>query len=235
MRASGKIIAVGSGYPVFKDKTLPFHRYLLEESKQPKPHIGFLPTASGDSEDYIKAFDETYSELNCIPETLRLFKREVLHLEEWFERQDIIVIGGGNTLSMLAVWEAHGVNKMLKKFWQSGKVLAGGSAGAICWFEGGITDSFCDYQLEPLRKGLGLLSGSLCPHYKNPLRDTAYKKAIENNHLPAGFAVDDFAAVVFHGKTLYEAISFREGDRVQYLNQKNGVVSKKDIAVRSIL
>src|SRR5690606_13789708 len=128
-----------------------------------QPRICFLATASGDARDYIARFHEAFAKKACEPSHLDLFRRTGQDLEHALLSQDAIYVGGGNTANMLAVWRLHGIDEALKKAWHAGVVLAGVSAGAVCWFEAGTTDSFGP-ELSALCNGLGLLRGSLCPH-----------------------------------------------------------------------
>jgi dipeptidase E len=119
---------------------------------------------------------------------------------------DVILVGGGNTANMLAVWRVHGFDAILREAWQAGVVLTGWSAGMICWFEAGVTDSFGP-QLHALRDGLGFLPGSACPHYDGEdLRRPVYRKLIADG-FPPGLALDDNAGAVFAGTELTEVVS----------------------------
>ena len=116
--------------------------FLLESSMRRKPRVCFIPTASGDSRAYIERFYTAFKRYSCIPAHLELFRRTELNLEEFIRRQDIIYIGGGNTANLLAVWRLHGLDRVLRKAYAEGAVLSGISAGAACWFESCLTDSF---------------------------------------------------------------------------------------------
>jgi dipeptidase E len=122
---------------------------------------------------------------------------------------DVVLVGGGNTANMLAVWRTHGFDAILREAWEAGIVLAGWSAGMICWFEAGVTDSF-----GPQLAGmdcLGLLPGSACPHYDGEeLRRPAYRRLVGEG-FPAGYAADDAAALHFAGTELAEVLTTREG------------------------
>jgi peptidase E len=125
--------------------------------------------------------------------------------------QDVIVVGGGNTANMLAVWRVHGFDRILREAWESGVVLAGWSAGMICWFDAGVTDSFGP-QLEGLRDGLGFLAGSACPHYDGEeLRRPVYQRLVMQDGFPPGLALDDSVAARFVGTDLREIVSARPG------------------------
>ena len=123
--------------------------------------------------------------------------------------QDVIYVGGGNTENMMAVWRVHGVDQALRRAWESGVVMAGLSAGSLCWFETGTTDSF-GAGLAVLSGGLGLLPGSHVPHYDGePTRRRHYQRLVANAAVPPGYAADDGAALVFHGTDLAEVVTSR--------------------------
>ncbi len=124
--------------------------------------------------------------------------------------QDAIFVSGGNTANMLAVWRVHGFDRILREAWEQGIVLAGSSAGMICWFEAGVTDSFGP-QLEGMRDGLGFLPGSACPHYDGEERRRPVYQELVANGFPPGLAADDTAALHFVGTELREVVAAREG------------------------
>jgi peptidase E len=119
---------------------------------------------------------------------------------------DVIVVGGGNTANMLAVWRAHGFDTVLREAWESGAVLTGWSAGMICWFEAGVTDSFGP-QLEGMRDGLGFLPGSGCPHYDGEERRRPVYGQLVADGFPPGIALDDAAGAHFVGTELHEVVA----------------------------
>jgi dipeptidase E len=134
------------------------------------------------------------------------------HLRELALSHDAILVCGGNTANMLAVWRVHGFDRILREAWDAGVVLFGWSAGMICWFEAGVTDSFGP-QLEGMRDGLGFLSGSACPHYDGEeLRRPVYTKLVADG-FPPGLALDDGAAARFEGTELVEVVSSADGAR----------------------
>ncbi len=126
-------------------------------------------------------------------------------MREFVLGMDAVYVGGGSTLNMLAVWSAHGLDEVLREAWHDGVVLAGMSAGMICWFESPVTDSFQDGSLRAI-PGLGLLAGSACAHFGAPMRRAAYPKLVAGGLLP-GWAVEDGAALVFDGTELREAVT----------------------------
>lgn len=175
-----------------------------------KPRVCVIATASGDDETAVEHFHDTFSGVADTSD-LALFERTVEDIDRFLLEQDAIFVGGGNTASMLAVWAAHGVDRALRAAHEAGVVLAGRSAGGLCWFEGGTTDSFGP-RLAPLHGGLGLISGSHCPHYDGEeQRRPLYHALVGAGELPAGIAVDDFAAAVFDGPDLVEVVAAEPG------------------------
>jgi peptidase E len=171
--------------------------------------VVFVPTASGDSDNYVVRFYAAYLGLRCRPSHLPFFRRTP-DLRSYLLAQDVIYVGGGNTKSMLAVWREWGLPEILREAWESGVILAGISAGAICWFEQGVTDSFAD-QLRTL-DCLGFLPGSCCPHYDGDAeRRPAYHRLLRHGEIASGFAVDDGAAIHFMNHQIHRVIASRKG------------------------
>lgn len=189
--------------------------FVLSLARTQPPRVCFVPTASGDAPAYVAKFYRAFSG-RCVPTDLTFSETGLSRqpartsdLAEFVARQDVFYVGGGNTLHMLAIWRAHGLDRLLREAWSRGAILCGLSAGMICWFEASITDSFGD--IGPLRDGLGLLPGSACPHYDGEAeRRPAYHRAIREG-LPGGYAADDGVALHFRGRTLVEAVSSRPG------------------------
>lgn len=204
----GQIITLGGGG--FSEGSEPeLDAYVLEQSLVKKPNIGFIPTASGDADSYLVKFYGRFAALNCQPSHLPLFHRTP-SLEEWVKSQDIIYVGGGNTKSMLAVWKAWSLPELLIRAMKNGTVLAGISAGAICWFEYGVTDSNAGL-LGPL-ECLGFLPGSCCPHYsKDKERKPVYERLVGSGSIPNGMAIDDGAAIHFKNGAPYRIVAGTHG------------------------
>jgi peptidase E len=179
----------------------------LSAYQKDNPRICFVPTASADSDTYIVRFYRRFAPANCRATDLPLFKRQVADLEDFACSQDVIYVSGGNTVNMLAVWRAHGFDKALKAALSSGTILAGISAGSICWFEQGVTDSFGP-ELQPM-DCLGFLSGSNCPHYDSEAkRRPAYHRLVASG-MPGGYAADDGVALHFINGCLRHVVSSR--------------------------
>ncbi|WP_339198827.1 Type 1 glutamine amidotransferase-like domain-containing protein [Solibacillus sp. FSL R5-0449] len=221
-----QIIAMGGGgFSMEPDNPL-LDRYILKQAKTAKPKICFLPTASGDSEQYISRFYHFFNTQNCDPSHLSLYNPSSRDLESFILEKDILYVGGGNTKNLLALWKDWGLDHILRKAWEEGVILAGLSAGAICWFEQGVTDSFGD-GLEPI-DCLGLLNGSNCPHYDGEKeRRPAYHKLIESNQIQSGIAVDDGVAVHYKGREIYKVVSSRPDAKAYSMLWENGIIERE--------
>ena len=172
----------------------------------------FLPTASGDSPDYLLTFYQQLAGVDCEPSHLALFDRTVDDIGAMVASADVVMVGGGNTANMLAIWRLHGVDRALRDAYAKGTILTGWSAGCLCWFEGGVTDSFTP-ELGALRDGLGILPGSACPHFDSEdRRGLVYDREIAAG-LPGGIALDDGVLARFDDERLVEVVSGREGGR----------------------
>lgn len=171
-----------------------------------RPHVCFIGTAGGDSDEYLATFYASYAR-RAEASHLALFNRTVGDVEAFLLDQDVVHVGGGNTANMLAVWRLHGVDRALRRAWESGVVMAGVSAGAICWFEGGTTDSFGP-DLAGFNDGLGFLPGSFSPHYDGEARRRPlFRRLVSEGGLPDGYAADDGAAFVFRDGDLVEVVA----------------------------
>jgi dipeptidase E len=181
---------------------------LLELSGKPRPRVVFLATAVADREERIEPFLDVFGERACEPEVVTLFGMPERPAER-VAAADVVYVHGGNTANALAVWRVHGVDRALREVWERGGVLGGWSAGGICWFEDGVTDSFGP-QLRELGDGLGFLPGSFCPHYDGEAeRRPTYTRLVAEGVLAPGYAADDDAALLFDGTALREALSAR--------------------------
>jgi dipeptidase E len=186
--------------------------YVLSFARRARPKVLVLPTASGDSPDYLLTFYQQLAGRDLVLDHLLLFDRTVDDLDALIREQDVIVVGGGNTANMLAIWRVHGVDRALRAAYDAGTVLTGWSAGCICWFEGGTTDSFTP-ELGALRDGLGYLTGSATPHYDSEERRAmVYAREIAAG-LPAGIALDDGVAASYADERLAEVVSGRPDGR----------------------
>jgi peptidase E len=206
-------------------------RFVLDLTGKPHPRILYIPTANGDAPDGIVMFYEASSADGCQPSHLPLFMRQHEDLAPVILEQDVICVGGGNTANMLAIWRVQGVDKLLRQAWDNGAVLCGSSAGSICWFEAGITDSF-GLQLAELHDGLGFLPGSNCPHYDSEaLRRPVYTQAVARGFMP-GLAAEDAVALHFVDRELAEAVSARPNGRAFRVEARDGQAVETPLPVR---
>jgi peptidase E len=175
------------------------------------PRVCFVPTASAESPEFVIRFYATYAR-RAEPSHLSFFPWPPEQLREFVLAQDVIYVGGGNTANMIAVWRVHGMDAALREAWEQGVVLCGSSAGMICWFEAGLTDSFGP-QLEGMRDGLSFLPGSACPHYDGEeLRRPRYRELVDGG-FPAGYAAEDGVGLHFAGTELAEIVTAEPGKR----------------------
>ncbi|HWP57781.1 MAG TPA: peptidase E [Candidatus Acidoferrales bacterium] len=224
-----QIIAIGGGGFYRDPENLALERYLIEQANVANPGVAFVPTASGEPDNYLVSFYSAFLRLGCRPAHLSFFKR-TRDLRSFLLAQDVIYVGGGNTKTMLAVWREWGMPELLREAWQSGIVLAGVSAGAICWFEQGVTDSFAD-SLRPL-DCLGFLSGSCCPHYDGePERRPSYHRLLAAGEIAAGVAIEDWTAVHFKGVEFHRAVSAHGGTKAYRVRVVNGSVEEVALPV----
>ena len=204
------IIAIGGGM-LAPESQVPAHlANALRLTGQREPRLCVLNTAGGDDPRPTLVMYDRLAGHPVRVSHLALFPMpNVRDPEDLLLSQDLIFVGGGSVANMLAVWRVHGLDVILRKAWQAGIVLAGSSAGGICWFEGGTTDSF-GRDLRAFTDGLGLLPGSYCPHYDSePGRRPLYHQLISDGTLAGGIACDDGAAAHFTDDTLTELIADR--------------------------
>ncbi|MBE7463359.1 MAG: peptidase E [Planctomycetes bacterium] len=201
------IVALGGGGWAADTDPPKLEQYVLGLADQTRPRVCYVPTAQADNDGAILRFYVAMSRVNCRPSHLTLFSRQIEDLRAFVLDQDVIWVAGGNTANLLAIWRAHGLHEIFHEAWQQGVVLAGGSAGSLCWFEGGTTDSFGRI-LKPIYDGLGFLPGSHCPHYafEGPRR-TLYHSLIQEGKLAAGLALADDVAARYEGPHLKEVVA----------------------------
>jgi dipeptidase E len=204
---------------------------LAGERRGERPRICILPTASGDTSEQIASFYSAFGERPCEPSDVSLFRlgRRPIALRDHLLAQDLIYVGGGSMVNLLAVWEAHDIASILSLAWRQGIVLAGQSAGAMCWFEAGITTSSGRPQSAA---GLGLLRGSLCVHYNNELgRRAAYLDAVSDG-MPNGYGLDDYAGLLWEGEGTPSALTARRGARAYRVSSSDGEVTESPLPAR---
>jgi dipeptidase E len=209
------IFAMGGGGFTMEPANPLLDDFVLSLADVGEPRILFLPTASGDITSQINAFKGRFMERACAPEHVSLFhlRDSTRSLAEIVAEQDIVYVGGGSMRNLLALWHAHGLDDLLVQAWQRGTVLAGLSAGAMCWFQGGVTRS--SGPPEPI-DGLGVLQGSLTVHADGePERLPVWLAAVRDGTLPGGWALDDGVGLLFRGQSLDRAVSSRPSAEAQ--------------------
>jgi dipeptidase E len=234
MEISKHVVAFGGDAMIAEPENKLSAQFVLGLARKPSAEhmrrICFLPTASGDSESYIQAFHARYDGL-AEASHLNLFLRKEKDLRSFLLAQDVIYVGGGNTANMLAIWRVHSVDKILREAYDAGIVMCGTSAGSLCWFECGVTDSF-GLDLAPLFDGLGFIKGSNCPHYDSEvLRQPQYHKFIAEG-FPGGYAADDGAALHFINGEFNEAVSSKPAARAFEVKKQGNEVIEKQLMVR---
>ena len=207
-----QILAMGGGVLAPDTGNFKLEAYIVEASGAARPRICYVATASGDEASHVARFYESYGRFDVRLKFLPFFRRTAADLREFLLECDVVHVGGGNTRSMLAVWREWGFDGVLREAYQRGILLCGSSAGAICWFETGVTDSIAG-DLTPL-KCLGLLPGSCCPHYDGEKdRRPSYQRMVREGLIPGGLACDDGAGLHFIGGKLAAVVSARENAR----------------------
>jgi dipeptidase E len=224
----GHIVAMGGGGFLGGNLSSPLDDLLLELTPVRRPRVVFLPTATGDSERAVTAFDAAWSRRDCTIDIALTFGVPDRPAER-VVAADVVVVAGGNTANMLAVWRLHGVDRALHEAWERGATLGGVSAGANCWFEACVTDSF-SLELDGLSDGLGMLAGSYCPHFDGEERRRPVYTRLVAEGFPAGIACDDGAAAVYRGTELLEVVA----DRPHALGYRVSASSVAPIATRDL-
>lgn len=227
-----RIVALGGGgFSVDGDPRLDDH--VLALSGADRPRVLFVPTASGDSADYVARFRAAFPPERARASVLSLFARDVVDLDAHLLAQDVVYVGGGSTANLLAVWRLHGLDRALRAAYHAGIVLAGISAGMNCWFSASVTDSFGP-GLAGLDDGLGFLPGSACPHHDGePLRRPVYRRLVADG-FPGGYAADDDVALVFADEVLHEVVTTREGALAHRVERRDGHVVEHPLPARPL-
>lgn len=207
------------------DINLKFTRYVADLTGKENPHILYLPTASGDHHDNIQVWESFCKIVGIEPYIMRVWVDS--SAEQTFEEQiaeaDAIVVGGGNTLNMLGIWQAQGIDRMLIEAMQRGTIIAGGSAGSIAWFDTGVSDS------RPaglsIVEGLGILPHSNCPHYGDEAKRSLYHQLLEQGKIEEGYAMDDKAGILFRDGEVVEAVTYSPGHQAYHVDVVQGKAS----------
>ena len=215
------IVAIGGGGFGRSLGSLAIEKYIISLVNKKNPKICFIPTASGDNDLYKLNFYRAFSELKCITSHIDFFSRTE-DLEEKVSTQDIIYVGGGNTKSMLAVWKEWNLHEILKKAYENGIVMSGVSAGAICWFDKGITDSYSD-RLEII-DCLGIVKGIACPHFDEEKERKPYVyEIIQKEIIKSCICIEGNCALHIKNDIEYYSVDFCKGNKkcLRIFNENN--------------
>lgn len=204
----GQIVAMGGGGFLMEPDNPLLDDYVLGLCRRAVPRVCFLPTAAGDALAHLERFFDLFPPERCEADYLSLFSRKVEDLEGFLSDFDVVYVGGGNTVNLLAVWRAQGLADVLPRVMANGTILCGVSAGALCWFARGITDSYGP-RLSPLMNGLGFLPGAFCPHYdSDPRRPDAFRAFVREHGEPA-LSAEDGVGLHFVDGALARCVSSR--------------------------
>ncbi len=221
--ATRKILIAGGGFGTA------FIRYMAQLTGKPRPRICYLPTASADSPYGSLSFFQACAPLNVEPHVQNSFIESLSQSQSWAEvflSMDAIVCSGGNTLNQQAIWKAQGIDEVLRQAWDRGIVLGGASAGSLCWFEEGTTDSR-PKELS-IVKCLGFLKGSHSPHYDaEPGRRPLYQKLITSGEMKPGYACDNDAGIYFEDNEVKRVVSSRAAAKVYYVSMVDGKINER--------
>jgi len=208
-----------------------FVKYTALLTGKKTPQLCFVPTASGDDEAYVEKWEAVCAELGLEPNVLRVWINSYEHQETFAEiigRMDAIIVGGGNTLNMLAIWKAQGIDVLLRKAYENGVVMGGGSAGSLCWFNGGTTDS------RPkdlsIVHGMTFIDKSHCPHFNSEKsRRPLYHHNILTGALSDGYAVDDRAAIHFVDGLVENTVALDAHNKAYFVYRKEGKIIEEQL------
>ena len=221
--ATRRILIAGGGF------NTAFIKYMAQLTGKPRPRLCYLPTASADSATGTLTWFRNCATLNVEPymqESFIASTRQAQSWEEVFLSMDGIVCSGGNTLNQQAIWKAQGIDAVLKQAWDRGIVLGGASAGSLCWFEEGTTDSR-PKELS-IVKCLGFLKGSHSPHYDaEPGRRPLYQKLIGSGEMKPGYACDNDAGIYFEDNEVKRVVHTRPAAKVYYVSAAGGRVTER--------
>jgi dipeptidase E len=227
--AARQIVAFGGGGFSMESGNPLLDDYVLGLCRAERPRVCFLPSASGDADHYIVRFYRAFSAHRCEASHISLFRREQgpSDLRRHLLSQDLIYVGGGSVVSLLGVWRAHGIDRILREAWEAGVILCGLSAGSLCWFEEAVSG----FHGEPRGlRGLGFLPFSNCVHYeRRSVRRDAYHRLLREG-MRAGYAAEDGAALHFTGAELSRVIASRPEARGYRLDVSGGRVVEMRIA-----
>ena len=226
------IIAIGGGGFGRSLGNLKIEKHIISLARNDNPNVCFIPTATGDNDAYKVNFYSVFTQLGCNATHVDFFKRTI-DLESHIANQDIIFVGGGNTKSMLAVWKDWGLDVILKEAYLNGVIMCGVSAGAICWFEKGISDSWA-HDLAII-DCLGFVKGVCCPHYdEEPNRTPYVKKILEQHLIKDCIGIEGNCALHIKNDQIMHAINFGDDKNTFHIKLHDNEISHTEFPVISI-
>ncbi len=232
LMATRQILAMGGGGFSMEAGNASLDRELLRLSGKARPKVCFVPTASGDSPEYIEKFYACFKNLPCEPSHLALYRGPMGDLRDYVLDKDVFYVGGGNTRNLLALWREWGLDAFMREAYENGAVMGGVSAGALCWFEAGVTDS-----VPGALTGLTCLRylyGSYCPHYDGEKeRRPSYHQLIAAG-MKAGIACDDSVAARYENEVFVECVSSQPTPRAYRVALQDGKVVETPVEPRRL-
>jgi dipeptidase E len=224
-----QIIAMGGGGFSMEPENLLLDRYILAQARTADPTVCFVPTASGDQDNYVRRFYDAFTTLRCRPRHLSLFRVPTDDLDSYLLESDVIYVGGGNSRNLVVLWREYGLDLLLRRALEGGSVLAGISAGANCWFEQAVSDSWGSVQSKGEGRAavgtyFGFLRGSFCPHYDGEKhRRPEYHRLLAGGLIADGWAADDGCALHFIDGTVHAIVGSRAEAHAYRLTRVNGL------------
>ena len=228
-----RIIAIGGGAFSARKPRPEFDRWLLAQTGKRTPHVCFIPTASGDAVENVRRVERAVRRYGGRPLTISLFAAPTEDLTRLLCRHDLVFVGGGNTYNMLALWRLWKLDSALRRAYERGVIMSGTSAGALCWFGSGLTDSFPG-RFDRMTC-LGWLRGSFSPHFDSERgRQAVYRRLIKTGKLPGGYAVDDLVAIEFRDGTFARAVSASRSAGALHIRRSSRGLVETDLAIERI-
>ena len=225
---------------MMEDSPSPIDKHIVAITGKTSPRVCYLATASGDLPAHIDKFHAAYGALGCESTHLAFFRQSdprAIPSGDFHAKllaQDVIFVGGGNTKSALGVWREWGVDRVLREAWERGVLLAGMSAGAMCWFEAGLTDSFWGAEYRPL-SCIGILPGACAVHYSSdPKRRETLHAAHRAGAVPTSIAIDDYAAAMFVDTSLDHVLSWKQNATSYLVSLENDDVIETTLLAAQI-
>lgn len=223
-----QVIAMGDGGIDGKSPLMDL--YILAQARKNRPKICFLGQASGDNEGYEKYFYHMFGRYPCTPSSLSFFRLHTADYADFVMNQDIIYVGGGQSKTMLGIWREWGMDKILRAAYENGTILAGGSAGSVCWFDQCVTDSIPGKLT--VMNCLGIIPYSNCPHFASMSRRSSFAKYVASGKIKDGYAADDFAALHFVDGEFFRGVSNRPYAKVFKLAMQDDKLIQKRLKTK---